>query len=95
MTEKQKDGLISLWNWLTDKCTEKRNAIASARLIGQKKELEKALRDALAERTGVEAAVFTLGYCFIKDKNEYAIGLDKMSEPSGRRSGTKCGTQKM
>lgn len=78
MTKKQKDGLISLWNWLTDKCTEKRNAIASARLIGQKIELEKALRDALAERTGVEAAVLTLGYCFIKDKNENATGIEKL-----------------
>ena len=78
MTEKQKKGLIDLWNWLTDKCNEKRNAIASAKRVGEKRDFEVALRDALAERTGVEAAVLTLGYCFIKDQNEIATGIEKL-----------------
>ena len=78
MTEKQKKDLVNLWNWLTNKCNEKRKAIESAKRCGEKRDLGTALRDDLAERTGVEAAVLTLGYCFIKDKNENATGIEKL-----------------
>ena len=78
MTEQQKKRLMELWNFLTREIHALSTDKSSAKIDGEKRLYEKKLRDKTAERTGVEAAVLTLGYCFIKDKNENATGIEKL-----------------
>ena len=88
MTEKQRKDLMVLWNKLTGDIHIADKGIASAKIEGERRLYEQKLRDTLAERTGVEAAILTLGWIIIRDKNEFATDIETMSGPRGRRTGT-------
>ena len=87
MTEKQREDLMELWNRLTEEIHNSDKAIASAKIEGERRLYEQKLRDTIAERTGVEAAILTLGWIVIRDENEFATDIETMLGPRGRGAG--------